>query len=146
VVPAGPPRTLGAEHRGLDECDPQRQRTVLLTLVDELGHRLRSEDQVARTLTLTFRFADRSTTTRTRTLTEATGHTRTLLATAYRVHASLGLERARVRSITVTVTGLHAAELATRQLSFDPAEEGGRHIEAAADAVRNRFGRHAVVW
>lgn len=146
VVPAGPPRTLGAEHRfGLDECDPQRQRTVLLTLVDELGHRLRSEDQVGRTLTLTFRFADRSTTTRTRTLTEATGHTRTMLAAAYRMHTSLGLERARVRGITVTIAGLHAAGFATRQLSFDPVDEGAQRIEAAADAVRSRFGRHAVV-
>ncbi|GAA0925828.1 MULTISPECIES: DNA polymerase Y family protein [Streptomyces violaceusniger group] len=145
VTPNAPARAMGAEHRFRhDELDPVRRRRALLTLADGLGVRLRTSGQVAAAISLTVRYADRSTTTRTRTLTEPTAHTPALTAAAYALHDALGLQRARVRSVALRVEGLTDAGLASHQLTFDPADEKSRRLEAAADRARARFGVSAV--
>ncbi|WP_394807112.1 DinB/UmuC family translesion DNA polymerase [Streptomyces asiaticus] len=145
VTPNAPARAMGAEHRfRRDELDPVRRRRALLTLADGLGVRLRTSGQVAAAISLTVRYADRSTTTRTRTLTEPTAHTPALTAAAYALHDALGLQRARVRSVALRVEGLTDAGLASHQLTFDPADEKSRRLEAAADRARARFGVSAV--
>ncbi|MFE2182436.1 helix-hairpin-helix domain-containing protein [Streptomyces sp. NPDC059455] len=145
VTPNAPARAMGAEHRfRRDELDPVRRRRALLTLADGLGVRLRTGGQVAAAISLTVRYADRSTTTRTRTLTEPTAHTPALTAAAYALHDALGLQRARVRSVALRVEGLTDAGLASHQLTFDPADEKSRRLEAAADRARARFGVSAV--
>ncbi|MGP3984424.1 DNA polymerase Y family protein [Streptomyces sp. KR80] len=146
VTPNAPARSIGAEHRfDHDELDPDQRRRALLTLAHEIGTRLRTEGQVARSLTLTVRYADRSTTTRGRALPEPTAHTPALTSAAYALHASLALQRARVRAVSLRAEDLIPAELASRQLTFDdPAEEKSRHIEAAADRARARFGGGAA--
>lgn len=145
VTPNAPARAMGAEHRFRhDELDPVRRRRALLTLADGLGVRLRTSGQVATALSLTVRYADRSTTTRSRTLTEPTAHTPALTTAAYALHDALGLQRARVRSVALRVEGLMDAELAPHQLTFDPADEKSRRLEAAADRARARFGDSAI--
>lgn len=91
-------------------------------------------------LTLTVRYADRSTTVRTRALREPTAHSAALAGAVYRIHGSLGLQRARVRALSVRAEGLIPADRAARQLTFDPADERARRIEAVADLVRAKFG------
>ncbi|MFK0152665.1 DNA polymerase thumb domain-containing protein [Streptomyces sp. NPDC090499] len=141
VVPSAPPRSMSIEHSFThDELARERQRAALLDLTDRLGLRLRAEAQVAGALTLTVRYADRSTTSRTRKLHEATAHTRSLTALAYELHDRLALQRARVRSLSLRAEDLVPAELASRQMLFDPADEKARRIEAAADRARDRFG------
>ncbi|MEU6219776.1 hypothetical protein ABZ845_19990 [Streptomyces sp. NPDC047022] len=145
VAPAAPPRSMSVEHDfAHDELDRDRQRAALLALTDRLGLRLRNESQAARALTLTVRYADRSTTTRTRRLSEPTAHTRSLTALAYELHDRLALQRARVRAVSLRAENLIAADLASRQLLFDPADEKARRIEAATDRARDRFGPEAV--
>jgi DNA polymerase IV len=145
VAPSAPARAVSREHRfGRDELDPDLRRRALLTLCDELGFRMRTEGQVPRALTLTVRCADRSTVTRTRRLPEPTAHTPELTALAYALHDALGLQRARVRAVTLRAEELTAAELIPRQLSFDPREEKARRAEAVADRARLRFGRGAA--
>ncbi|WP_328916845.1 MULTISPECIES: DNA polymerase Y family protein [unclassified Streptomyces] len=145
VTPNAPARALAAEHRfGRDELDPVLHRRALLALTEELGARLRAGRQTAGALTLSVHYADRSTTVRTRTLGEPTGHSPALTALAYRLYASLGLQRARVRAVSLRAEGLIAAELASRQLAFDPGDDRARRIEAVADRARARFGPHAV--
>ncbi|GAA2632646.1 hypothetical protein [Streptomyces axinellae] len=145
VTPAAPARSTGAEHRfGHDELDAGQRRRALLTLADELGFRMRTERQVARGLSLTVRYADHSATTRTRRLTEPTAHTPALAALAYALHDALGLQRARVRGLSLRAEELMGAELAARQLSFEARDEKARRAEAAADRARHRFGAHAV--
>ncbi|WP_345035110.1 DNA polymerase Y family protein [Streptomyces sannanensis] len=145
VTPDAVSRSLAAERRfDRDELDRDRQRRALLSLAEELGVRLRGEDQVCRSLTLTVRYADRTTTTRTRTLREPTAHSAALIEAAYRIHESLGLQRARVRALALRAEDLIPAERAAHQLTFDEADERARTIEAVADRARAKFGPGAV--
>ncbi|MFI9052695.1 helix-hairpin-helix domain-containing protein [Streptomyces sp. NPDC053427] len=145
VTPNAPSRSMGAEHRfAHDELDPVRRRHALLSLADDLGARLRASGQAARTLTLTVRYADRTTTTRTRRLAEPTAHGPALTSAAYALHAALGLQRARVRALALRAEDLCRAELAARQLMFDPVDDKAHRIEAAVDRARARFGAGAV--
>ncbi|WP_433343086.1 DNA polymerase Y family protein [Streptomyces sp. CA-253872] len=146
VTPDALSRALSA-HRAFDrdELDRDRQRRALLSLTEELGTRLRTEDQVCASLQLTVRYADRSTTVRSRALPEPTAHTRALTATAYGLHEALGLQRARVRGLVLRAEGLRPATGAAHQLSLDPEDDKAHRLEAAADRARRRFGAGAVV-
>lgn len=149
VRPGSAARAVAAERPfDRDELDPVRHRRALLSLTEELGARLRTQGpgqgQVCRTLSLTVRCADRTTLTRTRTLAEPTAHSAVLTATAYALYAGLGLQRARVRALSLRAEDLTPAERAARQLSFDPEDEKARRLEAVTDRVRARFGPHAI--
>ncbi|MFE4873062.1 hypothetical protein [Streptomyces sp. NPDC056682] len=146
VVPNAAARSMAAERTFTrDELDPVHHRRALLALAEELGVRLRGAHQVCRSLSLTVRYADRSTTTRTRGLREPSAHSPALTDLAYGLYAALGLQRARVRGISLRAEGLMAAELAAQQLTFDPADDRARRIEAVADRARARFGPRAIV-
>ncbi|MFE2296234.1 hypothetical protein [Streptomyces sp. NPDC059452] len=145
VTPGAPPRTFSAEHRfARDELDPDRQRGALTHLAERLGTRLRGERQACRSLVLTVQYADRSTTTRSRTLPEPTAHSPRLRETAHTLHTALGLQRARVRCVTLGAEDLCDAGTASRQLTFGPDDDKARRIEAAADRARARYGPDAV--
>lgn len=149
VVPNAAARSLASERSfSRDELDPTRHRRALLSLTDELGARMRDEGQVCRSLALTVRYADRtgySTITRTRTLPEPTAHSCALTGSAYRLYEALGLQRARVRGISLRAEGLGPAEHAAHQLMFDPVDDRARRIEAVADRARAKFGPGAIV-
>ncbi|MGW1023249.1 DNA polymerase Y family protein [Streptomyces sp. NPDC002577] len=146
VVPNAAARSLASERTfPRDELDPFQHRRALLSITEELGARLRAEKQVCRALALTVRYADRSTTTRSRTLPEPTAHSSALTDTAYRMYEALGLQRARVRAVALRAEGLGPAEGTAHQLSFDPADDKARRLEAAADRARARFGPGAVI-
>ncbi|MFF9089332.1 hypothetical protein ACF1BE_23505 [Streptomyces sp. NPDC014991] len=146
VVPNAVSRSLATERPfPLDELDPDRHRSALLSAAEELGARLRALEKVCRTLTLTVRYADRSSTTRSRTLKEPTAHSAALTRTAYGMYESLGLQRARVRAIALRAEDLGAAEQASHQLTFDPVDEKVRRIEEVADRARAKFGPRAVM-
>ncbi|MGW7276532.1 DNA polymerase Y family protein [Streptomyces sp. NPDC054864] len=143
-VPQAPVRTAGCEHSfARDELDPEQHRRALLALAEQLGIRLRGEQQVCRVLVLTVLYADRSTTTRRVTLPEATSHSHGLVRAAYGLYEALGLQRARVRSLGLRAE-LAPADTAHHQLSLDAGDEKARLIEAAADKARARFGPGAV--
>jgi len=146
VVPNGVSRSLATERPFTrDELDPDRHRRALLSAAEELGSRLRALDKVCRTLTLTVRYADRTATTRSRTLGEPTAHSAALTRAAYDMYEALGLQRARVRSVSLRAEGLDPAEQASHQLTFDPTDDKLRRIEEAADRARARFGPLAVL-
>ncbi|MFD9520430.1 hypothetical protein [Streptomyces sp. NPDC059979] len=166
VRPGAAARTIAAERLfDRDELDPVRHRRALLSLTEELGAKLRTQGkgqgqgqdgqgqgqdqgqdqgQVCRALSLTVRCADRTTLTRTRTLAEPTAHSATLTATAYALYEGLGLQRARVRVLSLRAEDLTPAERAARQLSFDPEDDKARRLEAVTDRVRARFGPQAI--
>ncbi|MFD8423209.1 hypothetical protein [Streptomyces sp. NPDC059466] len=143
--PSPAPASVSAEHRFTrDELDPAAHRRALLALADDLGTQLRSSDQIAAGLTCTIRYADFTSTRRSRTLPEATQHTVLLARTAYAVYESLGLQRARVRSIALRADALRPDSRAIRQLSLDSGDEKPLAIEAVADRARTRYGRPVI--
>ncbi|WP_069764885.1 hypothetical protein [Streptomyces sp. LUP47B] len=146
VDPTPAPASLSTEHRfARDELDPAAHRRTLLALADDLGARLRASGQIATGVTCTIRYADGSATRRSRTLPEATQHTLLLARTAYAVYDSLGLQRARVRSIALRADALRPAARATRQLTLDAGDDKPLALEAVADRARTRYG-HQVIY
>nr|WP_324605348.1 hypothetical protein [Streptomyces sp. NRRL F-2664] len=147
VRPGAAARAVAAERLfDRDELDPVRHRRALLSLTEELGAKLRTQEggRVCRVLSLAVRCADRTTLTRTRTLAEPTAHSAALTATAYSLYEGLGLQRARVRALSLRAEELIPAERAVRQLSLDPEDDKARRLEAVTDLVRTRFGAHVI--
>ncbi|WJV51813.1 DNA polymerase Y family protein [Streptomyces flavofungini] len=144
VAPEQAPQTTSCTHTFTrDELDPDEHRRALLDLCERLGLRLRTSGQVATRLALTVAYADGSTTQRSRTLYEYTAHTPALRNSAYDLYTRLGLQRARVRTITLR-TDLADAHHAVQQLLLDPADDKRRRIEAASDNARTRFGDQVI--
>lgn len=146
VDPAPASASVSAEYRfPRDELDPAEHRRALLALADDLGARLRTSGQITQGLTCTIRYADQTATRRSRTLAEATFHTVLLARVAYAVYESLGLQRARVRSIMLRADALQSADRATRQLTLDSGDDKPLALEAVADRARSRF-EHGVIY
>ncbi|MFD4577527.1 hypothetical protein ACFWNK_34815 [Streptomyces sp. NPDC058417] len=144
-APAPAPETLTSTHPfDRDELDPAAHRRTLLALADDLGTRLRTDDRIASGLTCTVHYADRSSTRRGRRLPEATHHTLLLARTAYAIYESLGLQRARVRSIGLRADTLGRADAATRQLTFDARDDKLLAVEAITDRARARYGHDVL--
>jgi hypothetical protein len=61
------------------------------------------------------------------------------------MYEALGLQRARVRSLTLRAEALGPAEQASYQLTFDPVDEKVRRVEEVADRARAKFGPRAVM-
>jgi DNA polymerase-4 len=144
VIPTGLPSHV-TEQRLLDHdtLDPDRLRTELLDAAVAAGDRLRRRHQVARSITLGVAFADGSRIERTRTLREPTAHTADLRTVAFAVFDSLGLQRARVRGLTLRTEQLTAG--APQQITLDHGRENRLLLEPVVDRLNKRFGQHAVV-
>ncbi|MFB8026848.1 MULTISPECIES: hypothetical protein [unclassified Streptomyces] len=141
VIPAAAPRTITRTYRfDRDELDHDQHRRTIVGLTEQLGSQLRGTHAVCQTLTLTVTYADRASTTRTRTLCEPTAHTPALADTGRELLTGLGLQRARVRAISLRAERLQPAERAPRQLTLDPRDDQARILEAALDRARARFG------
>ena len=78
---------------------------------------------------------------RTRTLREPTAHTADLSAIAFAVFDSLGLQRARVRGLTLRTETVGAPQ----QIALDHGRENRLLLEPVVDRLNLRFGEHAVV-
>ena len=146
VTPSEPPHSLAGHHDfDRDTLDAATVRAALLTIVVGLGDTLRDRRQAARALTLTVTFADRSRLIRSRTLPEASAHTEDLRLAAYRAFDSLGLQRARVRGVTLRAERLAPARDTGRQISLDRARENRLRAEPAVDRANRRFGPGTVI-
>jgi DNA polymerase-4 len=135
----GAQRALGRRRRSRAELD-----AVLLTLVDRLARRLRSARRVCRTVTLRLRFDDFSRATRSHTLDEVTAQTATILATARELLAAATplIEQQGLTLLGVALGNLGDGRAVQLALPF----EGRRAcaLDAAVDAVRDRFGTAAI--
>ncbi|MFG2503769.1 hypothetical protein ACGFSB_36840 [Streptomyces sp. NPDC048441] len=66
-----------------------------------------------------------------------------LARTVYDVYETLGLQRARVRALSLRADLVPAAT-AHHRLGLDVGDDRARRIDSVADGARARFGRHAV--
>ena len=143
--PDEPERSVGAEETfGRDTDDPAVVLRELLRLSTAVGARLRAAGVAGPTVSVTVRFADFTTLTRSRTLRDPTDVTAEIYATASRLYAGLGLQRARIRLVGVRVERLVDASAAHRQLQLDARERGWSEADRAVDQAVRRFGGAAV--
>jgi len=138
-------RSMGAQCAlGRRQRPPDAIDAVLLALVDRVTRRMRAAGRVGRTVVLRLRFGDFSRATRSHTLPQATAHTQTVLAVARGLLASAMpmIERQDLTLVGVAVANLE--DDSTVQLSLPVDRDGDGALDAALDAVRERFGRRAV--
>ncbi|MFI7490300.1 DNA polymerase IV [Micromonospora echinaurantiaca] len=136
--------SMGAQHAlGGPAHSPAELDAVLAGLVDRVTRRMRGATRTGRTVTLRLRFADYTRATRSHTLPKATADTQPLLA------AARALLRAALPEIDrrgITLLGVSMANLdgghVQPPLPFE--RDPGADLDAAVDAVRDRFGSAAL--
>jgi DNA polymerase-4 len=136
----GAQRALGRSPRSPADLD-----AVLAGLVDRVTRRMRAAGRPGRTIVLRLRFDDFSRATRSRTLPRATVHTQTILEAARELlhAASPMIERRGVTLVGVAVGNLDSTRAVQLELPFGAYR--GADLDAALDAVRDRFGSSAVM-
>jgi DNA polymerase-4 len=143
--PARRRRSIGSQHalggapRSAAEVD-----AILVGLVDRVSRRLRSATRVGRTVVVRLRFGDFTRATRSHTLTQATADTHVLLATSRGLLASVAplVERQGLTLVGVSIANLDDDGAVQLVLPFDRRPRAA--LDAALDAVRDRFGGSAV--
>jgi DNA polymerase-4 len=125
--------------RSLDDVDAD-----VVALVDRVTRRMRRAGRVGRTVTLRLRFADFSRATRSHTLPQATAHTDTILAAARGLLAAALplIEKRGLTLVGISVANLESADAVQPPLPFRRRDELA--LDAAVDAVRDRFGSKAL--
>ena len=146
VRPGRRRRSMGAQRAlGRGEGSPEEADAALVALVDRVTRRLRASGRRGRTVVLRLRFADFTRSTRSRTLAEPTYRTGVVLATAREL---LATERGTIDARGLTLVGVTVANLdegAHLQLALPFSSTSPDALDAAVDAVRDRFGTAALV-
>ena len=135
----GSQQALGRSRRSPADLD-----AILTSLVDRVTRRMRAAGRIGRTVVLRLRFDDYTRATRSSTLRWATAHTSTILGTARGLLAAatpLVAERG-LTLIGVAVSNVSNDDIVQLELPFD--ERSGPDLDAAVDAVRERFGSAAL--
>ena len=138
-------RSIGAQHAlGRRRRSSAEIDAALVALVDRVTRRMRTAGRVGRTVVLRLRFGDFSRVTRSRTLTQATAHTQSILdaARGLLTEARPLIDRDGLTLVGIAVGNLEDGDAVQLVLPFDRAGLGT--LDAALDAVRDRFGSSAV--
>ncbi|TDC41845.1 DNA polymerase IV [Micromonospora sp. KC213] len=136
--------SMGAQHAlGGGPRTPADLDALLSGLVDRVARRMRAAGRSGRTVVLRLRFADYTRVTRSHTLGKATAQTAALLDTA---RALLRAALPEIDRRGVTLVGLSVGNLddAPVQPELPFAPDPGVELDAAVDAVRDRFGAAAL--
>lgn len=134
----GSQRALGRTSKSAEDID-----ATVVGLVDRVTRRLRSGRRVCRTVVLRLRFSDFSRATRSHTMSQATAQTQEILAAARDLLAASGplIHAQGLTLVGIALTNLEREDGVQLALSFDPRFD---QLDAALDAVRERFGAAAV--
>jgi len=138
-------RSIGSQRaRGRRPWTEDELDADLAALVDRVTRRMRKAHRVGRTVVLRLRFDDFERATRSRTLNQATASTETILRTAQELLRE-ALPTLRERGVTLlglAVANLDDADRVQLAIPFD--ERHLDELDAALDAVRERFGATAI--
>jgi len=136
----GSQRALGRAPRSPEAID-----AILISIVDRVTRRMRRAGRVGRTVVLRLRFADFTRITRSHTLPHATAETQAVLVTA---RILLAETMPMIERRGLTLVGLAVANLSddrTVQLLLPFDRRNGGELDAAVDAVRERYGSNAIM-
>jgi DNA polymerase-4 len=141
----GSQSALGRRQHSFEELE-----VLLAALVDRVARRLRAGERTGRTLTLRLRFDDYTRATRSATIPRSSAATATWLETGRRVLRQVRplVEQRGCTLLGITISGLDDArseqlELPLGLQRLDP-REAPREVDAALDAIKDRFGKQAV--
>ncbi len=138
-------RSIGAQRAlGRSRKSPEAIDTAVVALVDRVTRRMRAARRVGRTVVLRLRFDDFSRATRSQTLSRGTASTETILATVRGLLAAAAptIEQRGLTLVGVSVANLEDVDAVQLPLPFE--RDGGEALDAALDAVRERFGPTAI--
>jgi DNA polymerase-4 len=138
-------KSVSAEETFRDDIgDPARLRAELVRLADKASARLRSKQLTAACVSIKVRQHDFATHTRQRRLLPASHDSRVIARVAEELLAAWLQQhpRARIRLLGVGVSELAAASQLDLFDARQPAE--ATRLDAALDAIRNRFGNSAL--
>jgi DNA polymerase IV len=135
----GAQRALGRGARPFEEID-----AFAAGLVDRVTRRMRGAGRAGRTVVLRLRFEDFSRITRSRTLPWPTSHTATILGAVRSLLATARplIEGRGLTLVGIAVGSLNSDDAIQPELPFD--DHNGAELDAALDAVKQRFGSAAV--
>jgi DNA polymerase IV len=135
----GSQRALGRRPRSHDEID-----ATVVAIVDRIARRLRTGRRVCRTVVLRLRFTDFTRATRSQTMPQATAETRRILDTARELVATARplIETQGLTLVGLSLTNLEDEDRVQLALPFERRQDAA--LDAALDAVRDRFGSAAV--
>jgi DNA polymerase-4 len=135
----GSQRALGRSPRTRAEID-----ATAAALVDRVTRRMRAAGRVGRTVVLRLRFDDFSRATRSRTLYRATQQTQTILDA---VRGLIETAWPMIEERGITLVGISVGNFDQHgavQLELPLEQAAGYELDAALDAVRERFGSASV--
>ncbi|WP_027347170.1 DNA polymerase IV [Hamadaea tsunoensis] len=137
--------SIGAQRAiGRGPHRPEDVSAALAGLVDRVTKRMRAADRPGRTIILRLRFADFTRATRSRTLPRATVQTQTVLDVAREL---LGEAQPLIEAKGITLVGISVSNLGRHgdvQLELPFEQPDRAMLDAAVDAVRDRFGSASV--
>ncbi|MEU8289193.1 DNA polymerase IV [Micromonospora sp. NPDC048905] len=136
--------SMGAQHAlSRTPHAPAELDAILAGLVDRVSRRMRAAGRAGRTVMLRLRFGDYTRATRSHTVGKATADTTPLLAAARALlrAALTEIDRRGVTLIGVSVGNLDDSPVQP-ELPFH--RDPGAELDAAVDAVRDRFGSAAL--
>ena len=136
------PKSVGHEHTfDVDVVDPRKLEATLLDLADSVAGRLRHHDLAAGAVQLKLRYEGFETLTRQAPLPHQTRETDPI----YQAGVAL-LRRTLVTGRAVRLVGLTAISLSdAQQLTLFGSPERSDRLTRSIDAVRDRFGDHAIM-
>jgi nucleotidyltransferase/DNA polymerase involved in DNA repair len=144
VLPDRERKSLGKEITF--EADVMDRRVVertLLRLCEQVAAALRRKDLAGTTVTVKLRWQGFDTVTRQATLARPVDTFEGIWPVAVRLLRIADRKKRRVRLVGVTLSGLHRSGAGQLSL-FEAGEHHDRRVASAIDALRLRFGRHAV--
>jgi nucleotidyltransferase/DNA polymerase involved in DNA repair len=144
VLPDRERKSLGKEITF--EADVMDRRVVertLLRLCEQVAASLRRKDLAGTTVTVKLRWQGFDTVTRQTTLARPVDTFEGIWPVAVRLLRIADRKKRRVRLVGVTLSGLRRAGAGQLSL-FEAGEHHDRRVASAIDALRLRFGRHAV--
>jgi DNA polymerase-4 len=137
--------SIGSQHAiGRGRHSPEDLDAILVGLVDRVTRRMRAAGRTGRTITLRLRFDDFTRATRSHTMLRASAQTQTILdaARGLLVTAQPTIQQRGVTLVGIAVANLQDGRAVQLALPFDRAP--GETLDAALDAIRERFGSTSV--
>lgn len=131
-------RTLSVDTR-----DGEFIQSIAREIGEKLAGKLRADERAASTVTLKLRYFDFTEANRSSTLGQPVDCTREILNCINRLLEKTAIPGKPVRQVGVKLSGLDAPVL--QMDLFDPGRPRLRERDRAVDAIRRRFGFHAVI-